>query len=729
MNNTPPPSSTAARRLIILLGVLLGVVIYSAGWRITGINLEETRDETRQNSIQRTLTGLLSPDIFDQDSTGEVVNANFVKGCVDGEDVDIEQPTHEEGQPYVEFSSYCGSQNDTVTIEGFDFHPNSLTRIYVIRPTGNRQPFRVVGKEQESDPSIFDIGNDGNFSIDVIIPNLRGDDGDLNPIEIEAQWATSTPYTSTTTNDVIEKIIETVFLALMATTIAIPVAVILSFTAARNLMRQIRLPLGETLIGFILLPIGFARGGALLGPVGKIGVEFMENASSDLVGLLLSIGLPIVAFVAFNIMSRYANSIKLEGTSARARGIIVNILLLLTVVFSLGAIASIFVWVGGKLDQSAFYNIQLGEIIEFKSPDMGMVVGTLGEIGQLTISLVAGLAGALFLSSIGTSITSGLLKGVRGTTSYVLGAILGVIGGGILLAITAGLGSLVPLFTIIPPVAATALGAPMIGMLYDRVSNRDNQKPKREEDETTIESTTRTIIMIVGALIIFILTAHILEVLSIFARERVPQANVWQTLAILGQEVTISEFIANATLIGAILGGIGGALAGTHAMFPLGMAVYNTSRTILNIIRSTEPLIMAIVFVIWVGAGPFAGMLALALHSVAALGKLYSEQVENIDQGPIEALQATGANRLQTIIYSVIPQIVPPYIAFTMYRWDINVRMSTIIGFVGGGGIGFLLQQQINLLRYEQAGVAVLAIAIVVSILDYASAAIRERIV
>jgi phosphonate transport system permease protein len=174
---------------------------------------------------------------------------------------------------------------------------------------------------------------------------------------------------------------------------------------------------------------------------------------------------------------------------------------------------------------------------------------------------------------------------------------------------------------------------------------------------------------------------------------------------------------------------LAGGLSGTNKDFPLGMAIYNTSRTTLNTLRSIEPLIMGIVFVIWVGVGPFAGVLALTLHSIAALGKLYSEQVENIDSGPIEAIQSTGANRLQTIIYAVVPQIVPPYIAFTMYRWDINVRMSTIIGFVGGGGIGFLLKQQIDLLRYKQAGVAMLAIAVVVSVLDYTSAWIREKIV
>jgi phosphonate transport system permease protein len=162
---------------------------------------------------------------------------------------------------------------------------------------------------------------------------------------------------------------------------------------------------------------------------------------------------------------------------------------------------------------------------------------------------------------------------------------------------------------------------------------------------------------------------------------------------------------------------------------PITMGIYYLTRTIFNILRSIEPLIMAIVFVVWVGLGPFAGVLALAVHSIAALSKLYSEAVESIDPGPIEAITATGANRLQTIVYAVVPQIVPPYISFTVYRWDINVRMSTVIGFVGGGGIGTLLYQWIHLLRYKEAGAAVWAIAIVVWALDYASAIVREKIV
>lgn len=159
------------------------------------------------------------------------------------------------------------------------------------------------------------------------------------------------------------------------------------------------------------------------------------------------------------------------------------------------------------------------------------------------------------------------------------------------------------------------------------------------------------------------------------------------------------------------------------------IAIYYITRTILNIVRSIEPLIWALIAVVWVGLGPFAGIVALTIHSIAALGKLYSEAIENIDPGPIEAIQATGATKLQVIRYAVVPQMIPPFVSFTIYRWDINVRMSTVIGMVGGGGIGFLLVQYIRLLDYKSAGIAVWFIAVTVSILDYVSATIRKRFI
>ncbi len=161
----------------------------------------------------------------------------------------------------------------------------------------------------------------------------------------------------------------------------------------------------------------------------------------------------------------------------------------------------------------------------------------------------------------------------------------------------------------------------------------------------------------------------------------------------------------------------------------IGMIIYAIVRTTMNIVRAIEPLIWALIGIIWVGPGPFAGTIALTLHTIAALGKLYSESIESIDPGPLEAIQATGGNRLQTIIYAVIPQVLPPFISFTIYRWDINVRLSTVIGLVGGGGIGFILIQWIRQFDYEAAGLAVWLIAITVSVLDYVSSEIRERFV
>jgi len=165
------------------------------------------------------------------------------------------------------------------------------------------------------------------------------------------------------------------------------------------------------------------------------------------------------------------------------------------------------------------------------------------------------------------------------------------------------------------------------------------------------------------------------------------------------------------------------------AHIPGGQFVYALTRTFFNIARSIEALVLAIIFTVWVGLGPFAGVLALGVHSIASLGKLYSEAIESIEGGPIEAISATGASTLQILRYGVVPQIVPQFLAFTIYRWDINVRFSTVIGFVGGGGIGFVLLQYINLLQWRQAATALWMIAIVVAALDYASAVARQRIV
>lgn len=157
--------------------------------------------------------------------------------------------------------------------------------------------------------------------------------------------------------------------------------------------------------------------------------------------------------------------------------------------------------------------------------------------------------------------------------------------------------------------------------------------------------------------------------------------------------------------------------------------IFYITRAVFNVLRSIEALLYVAIFVFWVGIGPFAGMLALAVTTFALMGKLYSEAIENIDPGPIEAINATGANKLQSIGYAIVPQIVPPFLSYLIYQWDINIRMATIIGFAGGGGIGLMLSTFFGSLQYHKAGTVILAIVIIVAVMDFTSAKIREKFV
>ena len=161
----------------------------------------------------------------------------------------------------------------------------------------------------------------------------------------------------------------------------------------------------------------------------------------------------------------------------------------------------------------------------------------------------------------------------------------------------------------------------------------------------------------------------------------------------------------------------------------IGRAAYWVVRLIFTITRSVEVLILGVIMVVIVGIGSYAGVLAIVVHSIGSLGKLYSEAIEGIEPGPVEAITATGASRLSTVAYGVVPQVIPTFLAVTIYWWDHNVRMSTVLGLVGGGGIGYLLIQYMNLLQFNQAATVLWMIVIVVTAMDWASGAIRARLV
>jgi phosphonate ABC transporter permease subunit PhnE len=233
------------------------------------------------------------------------------------------------------------------------------------------------------------------------------------------------------------------------------------------------------------------------------------------------------------------------------------------------------------------------------------------------------------------------------------------------------------------------------------------------------------------------------NVYDIFGQVKKNAAPGWMTslgLAQKGQQV--STFVAG-KMIETIAIGLMATLFSTILAFPLsflaahnimsrvpvvGPAIYYVMRTFLNVVRAVDTVVWGLIVIVWVGQGPFAGVLALTIHSIAALGKLFSEEIEHIDAGPVEALTATGANLLQTIRYAVVPQITPSFLAYTLLRWDINMRSATVIGFVAGGGIGFFVVETIRAGGYQQYATALWAVAVVIILVDLISAKWRENI-
>jgi len=693
MNETPPHTRAAFRRLIVIIAAAVGLVIFSYGWAVTNINLERPQEPLRQQNVGNALRELLSPNVLEQEYTIQNTTIPFLVGCTPDFQPPAPPPV-EPGAPSIMVTPACGNGNDKIIVQGVNFYPDSLARINWIAEDGERR----IRQVNDSGEDNFVTNADGTFTVEIEVPRIRGSTGQNHTIEAQGRFPTGLPRFTQTTALVVEKMVETIFLALIATTLSILPSAILSFFAAHNLMRSVRMSLGNLLVSVALLPLGWWLGALILGQIGTLAVNLSKGA-----GFTLTAGASAVIIFAALTTSRKFPSAELSLNGGRWRSIVNSLLFALVAIIVIGLIGGLFILFGTNIR---------GGILDYVSN----FIGSIGRLTELMIPLLAGILGAFTLSSIGTSLTMDGLKRVSIPVSHILGGVLGVICGAFLLAFTALIGMQAAWLGLLPPLVAGMLGGQISPMLYRRWTGNMKLVSRRD----------KVILSLLGwgsAIVIFIMVFTLLNIGRAIIEGTLPRQDV--AFEIVG--IQIYRFVWQAMLIGGLLGGISGALASTKAAFPIGDILYNVTRTILNGLRSIEPLIMGLVFVIWVGIGPFAGVLALTLHSIASLGKLYSEQIESIDTGPIEALQSTGANRLQTIMYAVVPQIIPPYIAFTMYRWDINVRMSTIIGFVGGGGVGFLLQQQINLLRYRDAGVAVLAIAIVVSILDYASASIRER--
>jgi phosphonate ABC transporter permease subunit PhnE len=786
MNGQPPSLQTAVRTLLLILVVVGGVLIYAYGWNTTDVNLDTPRDPARQESVKKGLRDVLSPNIFDQELTAnETAYVNVQRNCILDESAEqpdpetglspitvaVEQPEHGPNEPYVVVTPDCGEDDEPLIIKGynFEFHPRNIVTATWIAPSFDT-PLNLT----------VNLRRDGTFETTIPMQRVRGSRGELHQIEFAVMTPTGSLEFSDTSHTVFEKMIETVFLALIATSLAVPIAVTISFFAARNLMRQVSMPVGDVLVSLALFPIGWILGSELLGPIGTDGVRLGQFSIFHLLGERIdltsihpipSLLFPIMLIAAYvygaDTFSKIYASPAPESWQSSIRidrwmPFVRTIVMLTLVIFSIGALGGFLKWIGDEAAKIQFYVVSdildwignrlddtgigiLETIGKYFGPlgnkhllsNFGMMVGTIGEMFEILVPVLASLAIGAVIASAGSRLSVPVLKPIHGIWSHIIGGVLGAIVGAIMLWVFTFLSMQAALLIILPPLIAVIMAWQIFERLYWILRDSLSQWiGKRRQNR--MENLVEWLIQVGGTVAVFLFASYILNVERGIFDEKLPLRELATLpgkslklpligdIPILGSSYRLH--LIRGIELGAVLGALNGLLVGIQTTMPFGLIVYNTTRTILNILRSIEPLMMGIVFVIWVGIGPFAGVLALTLHSVAALGKLYSEQVENIDAGPIEALQSTGANRLQTIIYAVVPQIVPPYIAFTMYRWDINVRMSTIIGFVGGGGIGFVLQQQLNLLQYKDAGVAILAIAFVVSVLDYTSAYIREKV-
>jgi phosphonate ABC transporter permease subunit PhnE len=740
----PEKQKRSSRRwFVIILGLTLAFVAYAFSVQATDVDLSQIKDETRREQLFRILRALAHPDLVQFDTEEVTVIADIYLPCSDT------TPENNLVEPYIVVVPECGNPGDLVTIEGFGFEANTSAGLDFIpesdfaitltlarfdtdseghfsveaelpdRMSDNPQQIQARTKTEvgtwtnrvsvwtdanengvedtgiipDSGEIVVDVttgrvqeigalalvspddlvqfvsfGNDliplsgpaqGEIPIDVG-PSLDGtlatngaevaitstnlsaevpqvtitaapgtdlnkwevvvyDTEELNRFDKTAvgDLFALSPRLSENALDTWDKIIETVALAFLATTVGLLLAIPLSFLAARNLMRDISTPVTNLALNLLALPIGLLAGAVLAGWANDLAGTLNENWVWMVVGLIV-----IPAAILFAIRWAIPESDD-EPPSSQLKTARAAVLAL----SAFAGIISLYLFSELSSDVGSFLAENLG-VFGF----LGKFIATMGELLTTILVVISAVLGA------------GVLMNLAGRLGYALRTRL-----------PAGV------------VAAEAGGV---------------------------------VAVIIGA------------VIEWFYELGNPTRTFWIPL-----------------IIGAVIG-LGLAIrAYSKESVSVGLVIYYAARTLFNTLRSIEPLVMGIVFVVWVGFGPFAGSLALALHTTAALAKLYSEQVESIAAGPLEAVRATGATRLQTVVYAVVPQIVPPYISFTMYRWDINVRMSTIIGFVGGGGIGFLLQQNINLLQYRAAAAQMLAIAIVVASMDYISARLRERLV
>ncbi|RPI85272.1 MAG: hypothetical protein EHM41_11295, partial [Chloroflexi bacterium] len=398
MKNTRSP----LRSIGILLAVLAALIIYAYGFQVTRVDLSQTRNPSRLNSLTRVLRALANPDIFFYDQEEFPISLPYMIPCpVEG----FNPPEPDTSGPYIVVNPPCADPRATVEIEGFNLEPNTTGPINLIAPSGARLPL----------VNSVTTDSGGHFLIEGRLPNRPSDQ--VQDVRILTRRNIGTPKLSQTAYDTWDKIIETIFLALLATTVGTVLAVPISFFAARNLMKDIKSTLSGLALSIISWPLGIWLGFLLASNIGAFSEQYLNNAFVN-----SAIILPTVAVVYFAV--RWA--LPQEETSAPTAGVRIARMLALTAAVLLVILA---------LFLSARLLITAGNSAASRLGSFGFLAGffaDMGEILNLLVSSMVAIAGGAIISSIAGRIGRNLFDNVSRSGKFIMNLVLGALAGAVL---------------------------------------------------------------------------------------------------------------------------------------------------------------------------------------------------------------------------------------------------------------------------------------------------------
>jgi len=765
--------------------LLIGIVLYGAATLVTDVR--PRRLITGLPNVQPYLRSLFNPDLFERPTEDFIGLSPIMVPCVDPLPEPGRQPTV---SPTLILSSPCAQVGELLTITGEGFEPNESGQVQWMDPLGSPRRAFLDGEQvvfQADENGRFEA----TLRVPQAVPlNEIPPPGQTHTHAVRAvQNIPSGGLVPTQTLSlVIEKIGETLALAFLATVMGVIFAVPVSFLAARNLMGGNRVTLLiynvvrailniirsiETLIWAIIFAVWVGLGpfaGTLalwfhtVAALAKLYSESIESIDPGPIEAVKATGASWTQMVVYAVLPqilptftsftlyRFDINVRLSTViglvSDAGLGFLViqwvrlnRFSAMATAIIAIVIVVAVLDFVSGWLRERI---IQGRPIISHRSPPVRAILRTLIIVGFVAAFVWSWRVAKIELVELVKGAPQGLALArefaipdlvTRPTSTTAISAPIVVPCGaadpsmpgdaGITLSAACGDPGdpLVITGMDLPPNRTVSIRWLLPDGAFLRVQS--NCCDTDGDGNVVLETTINPIVEMEDGQT----EPARVEITYDAAAGRFQISDTVQTVVELSVVTLLMALMA--TTLGSLFAIPLSFLAARNVMgnSRLGRTIYYVMRTAFNLTRSIEPLILVLIAATWVGAGPFAGVMALALNNIPNLGKLFSETIEEIDPGPVEAVTATGANRMQSLVYAIVPQLVPPFLAFIIYQWDINIRMSTVIGFVGGGGIGQQFRIWVSLNNYSAAGTAIWAIVIMVWTMDYLSAKARERLV